>query len=86
MNLLLHEYKIFRRKYNETTSDLYTRFTMIVTSLHILGRELSNSKMVNKILCCLLDSFDVKVTTIFESKDVNIFSMDNLMGSLIAYK
>ncbi|PKU76803.1 Retrovirus-related Pol polyprotein from transposon TNT 1-94 [Dendrobium catenatum] len=73
-------------KPNETIFDMYTRFTQIVTSLHTLGRELSNYEKVKKILRCLPSSFDAKITAISESKDLNTYSIDNLLGSLIAYE
>ncbi|PKU83314.1 hypothetical protein MA16_Dca021017 [Dendrobium catenatum] len=73
-------------KPNESIFDMYTRFIQIVTSLHALGRELMNEKMVNKILCYLPTAYDAKITAITESKDLNIYSIDNLLGSLIAYK
>ncbi|KAI0497222.1 hypothetical protein KFK09_020444 [Dendrobium nobile] len=58
----------------------------IVTSLHALGKELSNYEKVNKILRCLPSSYDAKITAITESKDLNTYSIDNLLGSLIAYE
>ncbi|KAI0513432.1 hypothetical protein KFK09_009453 [Dendrobium nobile] len=57
LNILLHDYELFRMKPNESISDMYIRFTQIVTSLHAL-----------------------------ESKDLNIYSIDNLLGSLITYE
>ncbi|KAI0519582.1 hypothetical protein KFK09_007033 [Dendrobium nobile] len=86
LNILLHDYELFRMKPNESISDMYTRFTQIVTSLHALGRELTNAEMVNKILRCLPTTYDAKITAITESKDLNIYSIDNLLGSLIAYE
>ncbi|KAI0492032.1 hypothetical protein KFK09_026297 [Dendrobium nobile] len=41
---------------------------------------------VNKILSCLPSSYDAKITAITESKDLNTYSIDNLLGSLIAYE
>ncbi|KAI0488562.1 hypothetical protein KFK09_028399 [Dendrobium nobile] len=73
-------------KSSESISEMYTRFTLIITSLHALGREHSNYEKVNKILRCLPSSFDVKITAITESKDLNTYSIDNLLGSLIAYE
>ncbi|KAI0524637.1 hypothetical protein KFK09_004014 [Dendrobium nobile] len=86
LNILLHDYELFHMKPNESISDMYTRFTQIVTSLHALGRELTNAEMVNKILRCLPTAYDAKITAITESKDLNIYSIDNLLGSLIAYE
>lgn len=73
-------------KPSEIISDMYIRFTQIVTSLHALGRELTNYEKVNKILRCLPVFFDAKITTITESKDLNIYYVDNLIGSLITYE
>ncbi|KAI0493791.1 hypothetical protein KFK09_023916 [Dendrobium nobile] len=86
LNILLHDYELFRMKPHESISDMYTRFTQIVTSLHALGKELSNYEKVNKILRCLPSSYDAKITAITESKDLNTYSIDNLLGSLIAYE
>ncbi|KAI0496474.1 hypothetical protein KFK09_022791 [Dendrobium nobile] len=86
LNILLHDYELFRMKTNESISEMYTRFTQIVTSLHALGRELTNAEMVNKILRCLPSAYDAKIIAIIESKDLNIYSIDNLLGSLIAYE
>lgn len=70
----------------ESISDMYVMFTKIVTFLHALGRELSNSEKVNKILYCSPASFDAKGKAISESKNLNIYSIDNLLGSLITYE
>ncbi|KAI0530902.1 hypothetical protein KFK09_000450 [Dendrobium nobile] len=86
LNIFLHDYELFCLKPSESISDMYTWFTQIVTSLHALGRELSNYEKVNKILRCLPSSFDAKITVITESKDLNTYSIDNLLGSLIAFK
>ncbi|KAI0524614.1 hypothetical protein KFK09_003991 [Dendrobium nobile] len=49
-------------------------------------REISNFEKVNKILRCLTSSYDTKITVITEYKDLNMYSIDNLLGSLIAYE
>ena len=51
-----------------------------------MGKDLSNYEKVNKILRCLPSSFDAKITAITESKDLNSYSIDSLLGSLIAYE
>ncbi|PKU75455.1 hypothetical protein MA16_Dca027519 [Dendrobium catenatum] len=53
INILLHDYELFRMKPSETIFDMYSRFTQIVSSLHALGREISNYEKVNKIVRCL---------------------------------
>ncbi|KAI0493895.1 hypothetical protein KFK09_024022 [Dendrobium nobile] len=62
------------------------RFTQVVTSFNALGMELMNAEMVNKILYYLHTIYDAKITAIIESKDLNIYSIDNLLGLLITYE
>ncbi|PKU75896.1 hypothetical protein MA16_Dca005943 [Dendrobium catenatum] len=73
-------------KPSKSISKMYIRFTQIITSLHALGRELTNYEKVNKILKFLPSSFDAKITAITESKDLNTYLINNLLGSLIAYE
>ncbi|KAI0503985.1 hypothetical protein KFK09_014932 [Dendrobium nobile] len=86
LNIILHDYKLFCMKPNESINDMYTYFTQIDTSLHALGRELMNAKKVNKILRYLHSAYDAKITAIIKSKDLNLHSIDYLLGSLITYE
>lgn len=86
LNILLHEYELFCIKLNESISNMYLRFTLIVTSQHTLSRELINFEKVNKILHCLPSSYVAKITSITESKELNVYSLHNLLGSLIVYE
>ncbi|KAL0925728.1 hypothetical protein M5K25_004095 [Dendrobium thyrsiflorum] len=86
LNILMHDYELFSMKPYESILEMYTRFTQIVTSLHALGKELSNSDKVNKIVRCLPEKFDAKVVAICEIKNLNDYSIDNLIGSLIAHE
>lgn len=63
---------------------MYTRFTQKLTSLYELGRELPNFEKANKILCCIPSAYDAKVTVISESKDLNVYLINNFLGSLIS--
>ncbi|GAV71509.1 zf-CCHC domain-containing protein/UBN2 domain-containing protein, partial [Cephalotus follicularis] len=48
-----HEYELFLMHDNESISDMFTRFTMIINSLKNLGKSYSNQELVRKILRCL---------------------------------
>ncbi|CAL9093986.1 unnamed protein product [Musa textilis] len=65
---------------------MYTRFTDVVNSLKSLGKCFSNFKLTNKILRSLLKSWDAKVTAIQETKNLNDFSLEELIGSLMTYE
>ena len=82
----MHNYELFKMDPNETISVMFTRFTDITNSLKSLGRVYSNADLVQKILRSLPDKWNPKVTAIQEAKDLNILSLDELMGSLITHE
>ena len=65
---------------------LFTRFTNIVNTLGALGKTFSNSEKVKKIIRSLPKEWRQKKTAIEEAKDLNILSIDDLIGSLISYE
>ena len=65
---------------------MYNRFTTIINNLKGLGKTYANKEMVKKILNSLPKSWEVKVTTIEESKDPNTFPLDELVGSLLTHE
>ena len=65
---------------------MYNRFITIVNNLKGFGKAYGNKELVKKILNSLSKSWEVKVTAIEESKDPNIFLIDELVGSLLTYE
>ena len=65
---------------------MYTRFTDVVNNLRVLGKSFSNFDLVSKILRSLPKRWDPKITAIQETKDLNIFSLEELIGSLMIYE
>lgn len=60
-------------------------FHEIITTLHALKREFINAKKVKKFWNYFLESWDAKITTIFESKYLTIYSIDQFRSSFIAH-
>ena len=50
INMLVHDYKMFNMKVDESIPSMFTRFTNIINSLKSLGKSYTNGKMVRKIL------------------------------------
>ena len=46
----VHNYELFKMDVNETITDMFTRFTNIITALKGLGKIYTTSKNVRKIL------------------------------------
>ena len=55
INLLVHNYELFKIDPNEIISIMFTRFTNITNGLKSLGRIYSNADLVQKILRSLSD-------------------------------
>ena len=66
--------------------DIYTYFTDIVNSLKAFDKSFLNFKLVNKILRSFPKSWDPKVMTIQECKNLNHFPIEELIGSLMTYE
>ena len=80
INLLIHNYKLFFMKDNETIVEMITRFTDIVNGLEALGKTYKESEKVMKILRSLPPKWHAKVTTIQEAKDLTELPLEELMG------
>ena len=70
---------------HENIDDM-TRFMHIINQLNTLGKRYSNVEMERKILRSLSKAWHPKVTTIQEAKDLNVLSLDALIGSLKTHK
>ena len=81
-----HKYELFKMLPNESITEMYTRFTIIVNSLKSLGEKITNEKMVKKILRSLTKDWKTKTTAIEEAKDLSTLTIDDLIGSLLAYE
>ena len=86
INLLVHSYELFQMKPSETIGDIYTRFMDVINGLKGLDKDFLDFELVNKILRSLLKNWDPKVTSIQEAKNLNNFSLEELIGSLITYE
>ncbi|KAL6956121.1 hypothetical protein U1Q18_052854 [Sarracenia purpurea var. burkii] len=73
-------------KHDETISNMFTRFTNIINGPKSLGKTYTNAEMVRKILRCIPKSWEAKVTTIQETKDLNSLSLEETLGSLMIHE
>jgi len=70
----------------ETIADVQKRFTHIVNHLTRLGNIFERKELYIKIIKCLDRSWQPKVTTIFESKDLTTLTTTSLFGKLREHK
>ena len=53
INLLIHEYELFKIEQYESISDMFSKFIDIINTLNGLHKKYTNHKLVCKILRCL---------------------------------
>ena len=67
---------------HENIDELTTRFMHIINQLKALGKRYTDVEMVRKILRSQSKAWHPKVTAMQEAKDLNVHSLDALIGSL----
>jgi len=73
-------------KNGETILELQTRFTHIVNHLLGLEKTFEDDEINIKILHCLTRTWELKITSIKESKDLASMSLEALFRKLLAYE
>ena len=79
---LIQEYEMFRMLNGESIADVKKLFTHIVNHLMSLGKVFDKEESDIKILKCLDRSWQPKVTTISESRDLTSLTTISLFGKL----
>ena len=69
-------------KDGETISNYFSQLLVIVNHLKSNGKNIEDVRVVDKILRSLANKFKHVVVAIKESKDLEILSIEELMGSL----
>lgn len=78
----MRNYELVKMKLDKSIKDIYTRFTDIVNAMKGIRKKLPNGELMIERLRSLPKSWEVKVTTIEEAKDLSKLSMEALIGSL----
>jgi len=76
------KYELFEMGDRETVTDMYTGFTHITNELKSLGKTFTTEELVRKILRFSPRTWEAKVTTIHEAKDLKTISLNELIGNL----
>ncbi|GJW98788.1 retrovirus-related pol polyprotein from transposon TNT 1-94 [Tanacetum coccineum] len=83
---LRRDFETSYMKNNESAQEYLAKISSIVSQMRSYGNSISDEVIVAKVLRSLALKFDHVVAAIEESKDLSMFSFDELMGSLQAHE
>ncbi|GKE14929.1 retrovirus-related pol polyprotein from transposon TNT 1-94 [Tanacetum coccineum] len=83
---LRRDFETSYMKNNESAQEYLAKISSIVSQMRSYGDSISDEVIVAKVLRSLAPKFDHVVAAIEESKDLSMFSFDELMGSLQAHE
>lgn len=80
------EFENLKMKKGETMKDFFSRVVEIVNQMKSCGEDISDEKIVKKILLTLTDKYDDIVAIIEETRDLSKISVEQLIGSLESHE
>ena len=84
---LRRQFQNFRMQESQRIREYYNQIVELMNQMRSLGEsELTEQKLVEKLLISLPESFDSIVTAIEESKDLTILPVQQLVSSLEAHE
>ncbi|XP_009340704.2 uncharacterized protein LOC103932786 [Pyrus x bretschneideri] len=86
LQCLRRDFEDTRMNDGEALSVYLTRMTDIVNQMKTLGEELSNQRLVQKILISLPKSYDSIASIIEETKDLDSIEVQDVIGTLKGYE
>ncbi|KAK2976178.1 hypothetical protein RJ640_012464 [Escallonia rubra] len=86
LQTLRRDFENMKMKGNETLAEFFTKFMDLINQMKSHDEEISNRRIVEKVLISLPEKFDPKVTIIEETKDIFELGVQKLMASLKSYK
>lgn len=81
---LRREFESLRMKDNETVKEFSGKMMKIVNQIRLLGEELSDQRVVEKMLISLPERFESKIASLEDSRDIAHMSLSELVNSLQA--
>jgi hypothetical protein len=84
--MLISKFEEIKMLEDETFREFYTKISDLRNSLVSLGKQISDVKLIQKILRSLPERFRIKVTIIEERKDLEEMKNEELVGSLQTYE
>ncbi|XP_031127658.1 uncharacterized protein LOC116029757 [Ipomoea triloba] len=81
---LKREFEMQKMKERESLKDYSERLKKVVNKIRLLGEELPDDRVVEKILVTLPERFESKISSLEESRDLSEISLADLLHALEA--
>ncbi|XP_017420390.1 uncharacterized protein LOC108330414 [Vigna angularis] len=81
---LVRELEMQKMKDSETIKNYADKLLGIANKIRLLGTEISNSRIVQKILVTILERYEATLTSLKNSKDLSIITLTKLLTALQA--
>jgi len=79
---LKREFEMLRMKETETIKEYFDRLFIVVNKIRLLREDLSDRRIVEKVLVSLPERFETKISALEDSRDPTKISLIELMNSL----
>ncbi|CAJ2638211.1 unnamed protein product [Trifolium pratense] len=86
LQALRREFETLEMRSGEGVTEYFSRVMTVANKMRTYGEEMSDVKVVEKILRSLTEKFNYIVCSIEESKDIDALSIDELQSSLIVHE
>jgi len=86
LQILISKFEENKMLEERTLGEFYTKINDLRNSMVSLGKQISDVKVIRKILRSFPECFKIKVTTIEESKDREEMKIEELVGTLQPYE
>ena len=81
---LRREFELLRMKESKSVKDYSERLMKTVNQIRLLGEDLPERRVVEKVLVSLLERFESKISSLEDSRDLSQLSLAKLVNALQA--
>ena len=81
---LIREFEMQKMKESETIKEYADRLLDIINKVRLLGSEFSDSRIIQKILVTIPESFETTISSLENTKDLSKISLAELLNALQA--
>ena len=83
---LRREFEFLKMKKTETIKDYSDKLLKVVNQIWVLGEDLPDNNVVQKVLVSISKRFEVKIFSLEDSKDLTTISLGELISALQVYE